>query len=474
MLVVDISEKGVFVALWGDVYPGFIDRKREKVPAAGKLGLCSPGFLWHWSIDMLSYYRLYFSLVNRGKIAPERKTRVVSEKVRFPVKALKVLLGGLPLGCNNSGIEATLDCVIAILRRLQPDLEIAISTASEKETSQRLGVRTVPLYGFAPTPRLRTFSKNIRDFDLFIWCGANGLSDYPKTALELLGCAQKQGVQTLLWGVGMDTERKMPDSQIGCQSKTARKWHPLDIFTNWRKRNLMEKICQTLKNCLLVVTRDHETALALQKYGFHESVVGADSTLLIESAGKSPFEREEGIVKIGFSLSSEKPLAQPAALRQLWTKLLELPHNRLILVPIDSEADYQLLDSLRQGLPHQERIQMLFCKDPAIIQAAAANCDVIVSSRLTLLILAANVGTPIIGIESGSKIKNWLRIFELKPVGNVADCDFERIEEAIYGFQADHGKAFRKKNAMVYNLLRKRLAMAEEELQNALEKLKKQ
>ncbi len=388
------------------------------------------------------------------------------------MKPLKILLGGLPLGCNNSGIEAIVDCVTAIFRRLQADMEITVSTDEEKETSQRLAVRTVPLYGFAPTPRLRRFAKNVRDFDLFVWCGANGLSDYPKTALELLCCAQKQGVQTLLWGVGMDSELQTSGTQIGCQSKAIHKWNLLASLTNWQQRNLQKKICQALKNCLLVVTRDHETALALQKCGFHESVIGADSTLLMKSAEKSPIEREDGIVKIGFSLSSEKPLAQPADLRQLWTKLLELPHNRLILFPIDSEADYQLLDSLRQGLPHQERIQMLFCKDPAIIQAAAANCDVIVSSRLTLLILAANVGTPIVGIESGSKIKNWLRIFELKPVGNVANCDFERIEEAIYGFQADQGKAFRKKNAMVYNLLRKRLGMAEEELQNALEKLK--
>jgi polysaccharide pyruvyl transferase WcaK-like protein len=389
------------------------------------------------------------------------------------VKPLKVLLGGLPLGCNNSGIEATVDCVTAILRRLQPDIEITVSSANEKEVAKRLGVRTTPLYGFAPKPRLQKFAKNIRDFDLFIWCGANGLSDYPKTALELLCCAQKQGVQTLLWAVGMDSDPKKPGEQSVCHAKAAHKWRPGAILTRWRQRDLQKRICQALKNCLLVVTRDHETALALQKCGFPESVIGADSTLLLASAARSPIAREEGIVKIAFSLSSEKPLAQPAGLRQLWTRLLEVPNNHLLLIPIDSEADYQLLDSLRQGLPHQERIQMLFCKDPASIQAAAANCDVIVSSRLTLLILAANVGTPIIGIESGSKIRNWLRIFELKPVGNVADCDFARIEEAIHGFQADQGEAFRKKNAMVYNLMRKRLAMAEEELQNALEKLKK-
>lgn len=248
-------------------------------------------------------------------------------------------------------------------------------------------------------------------------------------------------------------------------------WDVATPFAKCRESWLQKRICMALESCLLVVVRDPETALALKNCGFSRSIVGADSTLLLTSTAESPVQREDGIFKIGFCLSSENPLADPGGLYALWKRLLDNPAQRLILIPMDSEADYQLMDSMRQGLPHQERIQMLSCTEPAVIQAAAGQCDVVVSSRLILLILAANVATPIIGIESGSKIRNWLRIFELKPVGSVYNCDFVRIEEAISGFLADGGAAFRRKTSFVYNLMRKRLALAEAELKSALLKL---
>jgi polysaccharide pyruvyl transferase WcaK-like protein len=259
--------------------------------------------------------------------------------------------------------------------------------------------------------------------------------------------------------------------------KTARracKCKLIPFFAKWRERRQQKKIRLALENCLLVVVRDPETALALQKCGFHGSIVGADSTMLLETAEESPVQREKGICKIAFCLSSQNPPVHPSALRGLWECLCDDPAQRLVLIPMDCAMDGQLMDSLRRGLPHQERIQMLSCRDPGVIQASVANCDMVVSSRLTPLILAANVRTPIIGIESGGKISNWLRIFELKAVGTTEDCDFERVGEAISGFRADGGVAFRQKADFAYNLMRKRLALAEAELQSALENLKNQ
>lgn len=55
---------------------------------------------------------------------------------------------------------------------------------------------------------------------------------------------------------------------------------------------------------------------------------------------------------------------------------------------------------------------------------AAAKCDVVLSSRLHLLILAANVGTPGLGIARGSKLANWLSNFGRTVEGSVYDCDW--------------------------------------------------
>lgn len=84
------------------------------------------------------------------------------------MSSLKVLLGGHPLGCNNIGVEAIVECVIAILRRLYPEIDITVSTRNETECATPLNVHTIPLYGFKPAPKLRTFSKIIRNYDLLI------------------------------------------------------------------------------------------------------------------------------------------------------------------------------------------------------------------------------------------------------------------------------------------------------------------
>ena len=394
------------------------------------------------------------------------------------MKTLKVLLGGLPLGRNNSGVEAIVRCVAEILRRLDPEMEITVSTEKETAIAAHLGVKTIPLYGFSPKPALHKFAKIIADFDLFIWCGANGLSDYPETGLNLLLRAQKQGVQTALWGIGMDSDLKHQEQctrrQENIFSSAARmfKCNLLLPFARRSENRRQQKIRLALENCLLVVVRDPETALALTKCGFSGSVVGADSAMLLPTAPESPVLKEAGIYKIAFCLSSQSPLADPEGMRELWERLCAIPAYRLVLIPTDCQVDCQFMQSLCHDFPYQERIQMLSCNEPELIQAAVANCDVVVSSRLTLLILAANVRTPIVGIEHGGKIGNWLRIFELRPVGTTDKCDFERIEEAICGFKADAGAAFRKKADFVYSLMRKRLALAEAELQSALEKLK--
>ena len=63
---------------------------------------------------------------------------------------MKILLGGVPLGCDNVGDEAIITCVVQLLREIVPEAELTVSTREEKKTARLLNVRTVPLYGFPP------------------------------------------------------------------------------------------------------------------------------------------------------------------------------------------------------------------------------------------------------------------------------------------------------------------------------------
>ena len=117
---------------------------------------------------------------------------------------MKVLLGGIPLGCDNIGDEAIIACVVRMLKDSLPGVELTVATA-DPATAARLGVTVVPPYGFAGQS-LESFAETVRRHDAYVWCGATGLSDYPYVALDLIKIAQDAGVPTFVWGVGMDDE----------------------------------------------------------------------------------------------------------------------------------------------------------------------------------------------------------------------------------------------------------------------------
>ena len=125
---------------------------------------------------------------------------------RAEMPELKILLGGIPLGCDNIGDEAILGCFTSLVRRLAPRAEITVCTAAEEDTAALLGVKTAPLYGFTREHPVSSFGRFVRKFDRYIWCGATGLSDYPAVGAGLLEAAQKQRVECVVWGVGMNSE----------------------------------------------------------------------------------------------------------------------------------------------------------------------------------------------------------------------------------------------------------------------------
>ena len=88
-------------------------------------------------------------------------------------------------------------------------------------------------------------------------------------------------------------------------------------------------------------------------------------------------------------------------------------------IPMNPKTDRALLSRLG--------VDCMDGDTPDAVMAAAASCDVVVSSRLHLLILAAMAGTPGIGVARGSKIANWLANFGASPAGSVFDCDWEAV-----------------------------------------------
>ncbi|MBQ9501916.1 MAG: polysaccharide pyruvyl transferase family protein [Lentisphaeria bacterium] len=371
---------------------------------------------------------------------------------------MKILLGGVPLGCDNIGDEAIIACVVRLLRTLVPSVRLTVCTRDGENTSRLLGVETVPLYGFPPAPDLPGFASEVAKHDVFIWFGATGLSDYPERTLRLLDIAREAGARTVVWGVGMNSQlnpafyraagkRLVLLRLLSLCSCGLLNW--VDIYENFLRDRTRRHISRSLEACELVVLRDGESVKEVEKCGFRRAVTGADTAILQQASSRLPLEPAPDAVRIGFCISAQNAVQDPEGVKKLWNSLLERPNIRIVLIPMNPRTDRALMLKLASGIGHAGRIECLESALPADVQACASQCRVVVSSRLHLLILASNALVPGLGIERGSKIANYLKAFGRTSSGSVDNCDFAVLEREILELAALPAETVRPRMASV-------------------------
>ena len=372
---------------------------------------------------------------------------------------MRVLLGGIPLGCDNIGDEAIIAGVVKMLKESVPGVELTVAT-NDPATAQLLGVEVVPPFGFLDVG-FEGFAAVARRHDAYVWCGATGLSDYPDAALTLLELAQKEGVATFVWGVGMDDELNPVFFKVhgkrrlllGCLGLVG--WYERRLRGKLRRR-----IAAILPRCRGAGLRDPESAAMLATMGFAGAKVAADSAILLGN-GKDITQRHRDSenLTLGLCISTQRQVSDLAGLR----KLIDVVRSagwKIVGIPMNPKTDRALLGKLG--------VECIPGSTPEAVMAAAAECDVVLSSRLHLLILAANAGTPGLGIARGSKLANWLANFGRSVEGSVYDCKWDKVAEHVFAAPNDRG-GWEAVRAKAYAALHGRLEAARRELVLGLE-----
>ena len=340
---------------------------------------------------------------------------------------MRIFLGGIPLGCDNIGDEAILESVVGMLRRHIPGVEITVATA-DPATAQLLGVKTVPSFGFAGVP-VSGFTAAVKGHDAYVWCGATGLSDYPHVALDLLERAHGSGVASFVWGVGMDDELNPVFFKVsGRRRRLLSALGMVGFYERHLKRSLSRRIAAILPHIEGVWLRDPESAAVLAGMGFEGAGVAADTAFTLKPPAPAP--RGDRPPTLGLCISTQRQVSDLAGLRRMLDSV-RASGARIVGIPMNPKTDRLLLDSLR--------VESIKGTSPRDVMEAAAGCDAVLSSRLHLLILAANAGTRILGIARGAKLANWLRNFGLEVEGSVQNCDWRKVEEHVLAALASRG-----------------------------------
>ena len=146
------------------------------------------------------------------------------------------------------------------------------------------------------------------------------------------------------------------------------------------------------------------------------------------------------------------------------------PGLLVVTIPMNPKKDFRVMEEIKQRSKHPDRILSLRFLEPEEVQAVAAECSVIVSSRLHLLILGLNNLVPGVGIARGSKIEYFLSQFGLTTAGTTDALDLPRLTESVE-WALTHQDEFKQHAASVRAGLLADLDRAKELLKQTLTSL---
>ena len=398
---------------------------------------------------------------------------------------MKILLGGVPFGCDNIGDEAILASVIGLLRGIRPDAELIVSTGDRTGTERKFGVKTVPLYGFDPAAPAARLTEALDGIDFYIWAGATGLSDYPEMACTLLETAQEKGIRTIVWNVGMNDVFNPAFFTLHGKKKTLanalKACCGFDLEKRWieqRVLSIRQRLARTLGRCDLIVLRDRKSLEVLRLCApFPDAIAGADTAIQQKQCSPEalPWSKSERDLFRSTSARMAVCVSDQNRIREFdsftgWLDGMLETHPALLVVtiPMNPKTDFRVMEEMKQRSKYPDRILSTRFLEPEEVQAIAADCSVIVSSRLHLLILGLNNLVPGVGIARGSKIKFFLSQFGLTTAGTTDDLDLPRLTESV-DWALTHQDEFKQSAASVRAGLLERLKRAETLLKQTLE-----
>ena len=329
---------------------------------------------------------------------------------------INFLIGGPRYGCQNVGDEGILTAIVNDIRELAPDAHITVLTDNQDATTARLNIEPKPLGGWLN--RVREMSKA----DIFVCGGATILSDCPRTVLKLVLVAKILRKPVMVYGVGMDP---LPDVQT-------------------------QRLVRLAGNAADVISvRDQDVRQRLVEYGVNPDKVfaTADPATLLEPVAPdrvTPILLEQGLQDqprpwIGIGISGESDIRHITpcpTLAQAADHLVTDLGASIIFIPMNtrSDQDIPLLEKIQGLMAYRDRTRLLTGKyTPEEMLGIVKQMDLIISSRLHLLIFSAVVNVPMVGISRSAKIDSFLERVSRVSAGSVAEITMPKIVDTLSG-----------------------------------------
>ena len=362
---------------------------------------------------------------------------------------MKILIGTVPYGRDNVGDEAIIATVVQSVRETMPEADITVSTDDQSGTSKKLDVRTVPLFCHnVPGATYEQMVEEVSSCDAYIWGGATGLSDYPENALEIADLALSKGKKLILYGCGMNSEFNPAHYQLHAGPKrailsclgavTGDSGRFIRAYQMRKEDKTRRHLRSSLNQASLIIVRDEPTKALLVDCGVTREINAmADPAILLPKCDDARLEEiwsrsvrwseDERIVGIG--ISAQREVSNLDDVVRLADYIIEKENAKVLFLPMNHKTDAATMLEIRMAMRHREKsVLMEGFFEPEEIAALAGRTDLVISSRLHLLILATISSVPLIGLSRGSKIDNFLMRLGERSAGTVENFDLEEVK----------------------------------------------
>ena len=342
----------------------------------------------------------------------------------------RVLIGGIAYGMGNVGDEGILQAIVWDIRDVAPMASITVLTWKPKSTAKLLGVRAV-------RTRVHSLLRESMRSDIVI-CGGGSiiaeyydkkawilekLKGYPGYPLTLISLAKLWRKKVMVYAVGVE-----PVESTG--------------FRRW--------IAHSLRLADKFTVRDEASKHLLTEWGDASRVrIAADPAFSLRVPSPritDQFLREQGIslpeqsLLVGMSFAYEPRFVkmlheQIDFYTELAQRLIAENNAYIVLIPMNTDPvlDRQGLAQVAQNLPADRVVVLQGDYHPSQIIGLASRLDLVISSRMHLLIFSAIAKTPFGAISRGPKIDAFARRFETEPIAYVKHLDVREAKSRVEG-----------------------------------------
>lgn len=336
----------------------------------------------------------------------------------------KVLIAGTDYGLQNVGDDAILGAMLEQFRTID-GLDITVATKHAKAMSDWLGVKTLERQGKS---NLLKIYKAIFTTDVLVVGGACVISDYQKNlkglvsgypglGLTLIALAKLLGKPVMVYGIGVE---EIPSK--------LKRFFIKHIYNSVEVITLRDQGSMDLLRDSFAVTKPQMLVTADPVMGMSAP---SEESIQTEVAKVESFQNGKPVVAISFAYGVDtrpeliKFMAEMSdyVASEYDANILFIPMN--ILAHNDLAGVVKVID-LMEHSSSAEILELPYGYEEVI--ALLGKVDLVISSRMHLLIFSSVTMTPIVGISRVPKTNQFLNFFGLTSLVSTDNLEFSSLK----------------------------------------------